>query len=81
MKALSNQKFPDLVAMYGEDEVGLLTGDNSIDGDAPIVVMTTEVLRNMIYGRSHQLDDSVWSCSTRCTSCRTRTGVRCGRRS
>ena len=57
VKALSNQKFRDLVAIYGEDQVGLLTGDNSINGDAPIVVMTTEVLRNMIYGRSRLLHD------------------------
>ena len=57
VKALSNQKFRDLVAIYGDDEVGLLTGDNSINGDAPIVVMTTEVLRNMIYGRSRLLHD------------------------
>ena len=55
IKALSNQKFHDLVARYGIDRVGLLTGDNAINGDAPIVVMTTEVLRNMIYGRSHAL--------------------------
>ncbi len=56
IKALSNQKFRDLVEIHGEDAVGLLTGDNSINGDAPIVVMTTEVLRNMIYaGRT--LDD------------------------
>ena len=57
VKALSNQKYRDLVAVHGEDEVGLLTGDNSINGDAPIVVMTTEVLRNMIYGRSRLLHD------------------------
>ena len=57
VKALSNQKYRDLVAVYGEDNVGLLTGDNSINGDAPIVVMTTEVLRNMIYGRSRLLHD------------------------
>jgi len=57
IKALSNQKYRDLVAMHGEDAVGLLTGDNSINGDAPIVVMTTEVLRNMIYGRVGQLSD------------------------
>ncbi len=57
VKALSNQKYRDLVAMHGEDDVGLLTGDNSINGDAPIVVMTTEVLRNMIYGRSRLLHD------------------------
>ena len=57
IKALSNQKFRDLVAVHGADNVGLLTGDNAINGDAPIVVMTTEVLRNMIYGRSAALDD------------------------
>ncbi len=57
VKALSNQKYRDLVAVHGEDTVGLLTGDNSINGDAPVVVMTTEVLRNMIYGRSRTLDD------------------------
>ncbi|MFV0433588.1 MAG: DEAD/DEAH box helicase [Leucobacter sp.] len=49
IKALSNQKFHELCAEYGEDEVGLLTGDVNLRGDAPIVVMTTEVLRNMIY--------------------------------
>jgi ATP-dependent RNA helicase HelY len=57
IKALSNQKYRDLGARYGDDNVGLLTGDNSINGDAPIVVMTTEVLRNMIYGRARQLAD------------------------
>jgi ATP-dependent RNA helicase HelY len=57
VKALSNQKYRDLVAVHGEDQVGLLTGDNSINGDAAIVVMTTEVLRNMIYGRSRLLHD------------------------
>src|SRR4051812_3155604 len=57
IKALSNQKFHDLVGRYGPDRVGLLTGDNAINGDAPVVVMTTEVLRNMIYGRSHALED------------------------
>ena len=54
IKALSNQKFHDLVARYGAERVGLLTGDNAINGDAPVVVMTTEVLRNMIYGRSQR---------------------------
>lgn len=52
IKALSNQKFHDLVGRYGADAVGLLTGDNSINGQAPIVVMTTEVLRNMLYSGS-----------------------------
>ena len=56
IKALSNQKFRDLAAVHGAEQVGLLTGDNAINGDAPIVVMTTEVLRNMIYGRSAALD-------------------------
>lgn len=56
IKALSNQKYSDLKAAYGEDEVGLLTGDNVINGDAPIVVMTTEVLRNMIYAESSALE-------------------------
>ena len=55
IKALSNQKYGDLVARYGETEVGLLTGDNSINGNAPIVVMTTEVLRNMLYAQSDAL--------------------------
>ncbi len=49
IKALSNQKYHDLVAANGRDNVGLLTGDNNINGDAPAVVMTTEVLRNMLY--------------------------------
>ena len=57
IKALSNQKFHDLAARLGPQSVGLLTGDNTINGDAPVVVMTTEVLRNMIYARSASLDD------------------------
>jgi ATP-dependent RNA helicase HelY len=56
IKALSNQKFVELSTFYGESQVGLLTGDNSINPNAPIVVMTTEVLRNMIYARSQALD-------------------------
>ncbi|SFN90021.1 ATP-dependent RNA helicase HelY [Geodermatophilus obscurus] len=52
IKALSNQKYNDLVDRYGEASVGLLTGDNAINGDAPVVVMTTEVLRNMLYAES-----------------------------
>lgn len=55
IKALSNQKYHDLVARYGNEHVGLLTGDNVINGDAPIVVMTTEVLRNMLYAGSSAL--------------------------
>ena len=56
IKALSNQKYTELLARHGAGNVGLLTGDNSIDGDAPVVVMTTEVLRNMIYEGSAALD-------------------------
>jgi ATP-dependent RNA helicase HelY len=55
IKALSNQKYTDLVRRYGAGKVGLLTGDNSINGEAPVVVMTTEVLRNMLYGGSATL--------------------------
>lgn len=50
LKALSNQKFTDFSAKYGIDKVGLLTGDTSINRNAQIVVMTTEVFRNMLYG-------------------------------
>lgn len=56
IKALSNQKYHDLVDLYGEDKVGLLTGDISINSEADIVVMTTEVLRNMLYEHSTTLN-------------------------
>ncbi|MBT8224683.1 MAG: DEAD/DEAH box helicase [Dactylosporangium sp.] len=56
IKALSNQKYHDLVRRYGQDTVGLLTGDNAVNGDAPVVVMTTEVLRNMLYAGSSTID-------------------------
>ena len=55
IKALSNQKYHDLVERYGADAVGLLTGDTTINSEAPVVVMTTEVLRNMIYAGSSTL--------------------------
>ncbi|MGH8870190.1 MAG: DEAD/DEAH box helicase, partial [Actinomycetes bacterium] len=55
IKALSNQKYADLVRRYGQHKVGLLTGDNSVNGEAPVVVMTTEVLRNMLYAGSPTL--------------------------
>ncbi|MGH3208713.1 MAG: DEAD/DEAH box helicase, partial [Trebonia sp.] len=57
IKALSNQKYNDLVRRYDSDTVGLLTGDNAINGDAPVIVMTTEVLRNMLYAGSPALKD------------------------
>ncbi len=55
IKALSNQKFAELSARYGAGRVGLLTGDVSHQPAASIVVMTTEVLRNMLFSRSHLL--------------------------
>jgi ATP-dependent RNA helicase HelY len=57
IKALSNQKFTELTAKYGESKIGLLTGDTSINSEAQIVVMTTEVLRNMIYANSQTIND------------------------
>ncbi|WP_108833008.1 DEAD/DEAH box helicase [Actinomyces sp. Marseille-P3109] len=56
IKALSNQKYLDLVARHGEEKVGLLTGDISVNPHAEVVVMTTEVLRNMLYSGSRDLN-------------------------
>jgi ATP-dependent RNA helicase HelY len=56
LKALSNQKFHDFVRAYGETVVGLVTGENTINDDAPVVVMTTEILRNLIYEDPGRLD-------------------------
>lgn len=50
LKALSNEKFRDFQRIYGEENVGLITGDTKINKDAPVVIMTTEVYRNMIFG-------------------------------
>ena len=55
IKALSNQKYQEFVDRFGIEQVGLLTGDTSINSDADILVMTTEVLRNMLYAGSHTL--------------------------
>jgi ATP-dependent RNA helicase HelY len=55
LKALSNQKYSELCERFGSHQVGLLTGDNTINGDEDVVVMTTEVLRNMIYADSGAL--------------------------
>ena len=55
LKALSNQKYADFCRKYGPTKVGLLTGDNSLNGEAPVVVMTTEVLRNMVYAGSRSV--------------------------
>ena len=59
IKALSNQKYADLVASHGSEAVGLLTGDTSVNGDAQAVVMTTEVLRNMIYAKDSVAGSSI----------------------
>jgi ATP-dependent RNA helicase HelY len=56
LKALSNQKYHDFVREYGEAGVGLVTGENTINDDAPVVVMTTEILRNLIYEDPKRLD-------------------------
>jgi ATP-dependent RNA helicase HelY len=60
IKALSNQKYAEFVARFGEDRVGLLTGDTSINSEADILVMTTEVLRNMLYASSSTLTNLGW---------------------
>ena len=64
----------------GPENVGLLTGDNAVNGNAPIVVMTTEVLRNMIYAGPTRSTGSATSSSTRSTTSRTATAARSGRR-
>jgi ATP-dependent RNA helicase HelY len=56
LKALSNQKYHDFVREYGEQRVGLVTGENTINAEAPVVVMTTEILRNLIYEDPERLD-------------------------
>jgi ATP-dependent RNA helicase HelY len=56
LKALSNQKFRDFASSYGPERVGLVTGENTINDEAPIVVMTTEILRNLIYEDVERLD-------------------------
>ncbi|SFR77720.1 ATP-dependent RNA helicase HelY [Agromyces sp. CF514] len=56
IKALSNQKYQEFVETWGAEDVGLLTGDTNINSNARIVVMTTEVLRNMLYAESPTLD-------------------------
>lgn len=60
IKALSNQKYRDFVDLFGEKNVGLLTGDRKINPHAPILVMTTEILRNMIYSESQNIKDLGW---------------------
>src|SRR5947209_3227577 len=56
LKALSNQKYRDYVRLHGEGWVGLVTGENTINPAAPVVVMTTEILRNLIYEDPQRLE-------------------------
>jgi superfamily II RNA helicase len=60
LKALSNQKFRDLTEEYGEAQIGLVTGDIAINPSAPIVVMTTEILRNILYQDPSRLDQVLY---------------------
>ena len=60
IKALSNQKYRDLSRMFGQERVGLMTGDQVLAPEAPVVVMTTEVLRNMLYAGSDAVTDLAW---------------------
>jgi ATP-dependent RNA helicase HelY len=57
LKALSNQKYSDFVLEHGAERVGLVTGENTINDEAPVVVMTTEILRNLIYEDPRRLDN------------------------
>jgi len=60
IKALSNQKYRDLGQLFGQERVGLMTGDQVLVPEAPVVVMTTEVLRNMLYAGSDAVADLAW---------------------
>src|SRR3990167_11449668 len=48
IKALSNQKYKDFCKDYGKENIGLVTGDTVINSRAPILIMTTEIYRNMV---------------------------------
>ena len=60
IKALSNQKYRDFRERYSDDQVGILTGDVSINADAPIVIMTTEIYRNCIFENSDRVQKVGW---------------------
>lgn len=60
IKALSNQKYRDFCSLFGVDNVGLITGDRRINAEAPVIVMTTEILRNMMYEGTNRLNDLGW---------------------
>jgi superfamily II RNA helicase len=79
IKALSNQKYRDFRARYGEASVGLLTGDLVLQPDAAIQVMTTEVLRNRLVQGTDTLDDVGAARPGRSRSCCARSAARPGR--
>ena len=56
IKALSNQKYKDFCKDYGKENVGILTGDTAINVEAPILIMTTEIYRNMLLSNDHIID-------------------------
>ena len=60
IKALSNQKYRDFRAQYGEEQVGILTGDVSINPDAPILIMTTEIYRNSLFESMDRIHKISW---------------------
>ncbi len=60
VKALSNQKYRDFRAQYGDEKVGILTGDVSINPDAPIIIMTTEIYRNSLFDKSERIETGGW---------------------
>ena len=60
IKALSNQKFRDFSEQFGEEKVGIITGDVSINASSPIVIMTTEIFRNYIIQSPHKLEEKTW---------------------
>jgi ATP-dependent RNA helicase HelY len=60
LKALSNQKYRDFREMFGEDKVGLVTGDISINPEAPLLVMTTEIFRNWCLSEPEQLEKTAF---------------------
>jgi superfamily II RNA helicase len=60
IKALSNQKFADYTALFGEERIGILTGDVAINPDAQVVIMTTEILRNQLVTADERLENLRW---------------------
>src|SRR3989338_469555 len=60
IKALSNQKYRDFRARFGDEKVGILTGDVSINTEAPILIMTTEIYRNSLFENSKRIEKMGW---------------------